>query len=91
MFANFPCHFPRHCSTLFHFFRNIDPDLAANLLEQIESGADVEPILLQLKRACQTPRVSPRGGTESVCDGPTNNVRRDKVVTFQEDLSVQNI
>ena len=72
------------------FYRNIDPELAASFLEQIESGADVEPILLQLKHACQTPRVSPRT-TGSVCDGPTTNVRRDKVVTFQEDLSVQNI
>ena len=31
--------------------RNIDPDMAANLLEQIESGADMEPILLQLKNS----------------------------------------
>ena len=29
------------------FYRNIDPELAASFLEQIESGADVEPILLQ--------------------------------------------
>ena len=28
--------------------RNIDPDMAANLLQQIESGADMEPILLQV-------------------------------------------
>ena len=31
--------------------RNIDPDMAARLLDQIESGVDMEPILLQLKNA----------------------------------------
>lgn len=68
--------------------RNIDPDLAASLLDQIESGADVEPILQQLRHACP----SRDGGTGSVLDGSTSGSRtRDKVVTFQEDLSVQNI
>ena len=68
--------------------RNIDPVLAANLLEQIESGAEMEPILLQLKHACPT-RDS---GTGSVRDGHvTVNRARDKMVTFQEDFSVQNM
>ena len=69
--------------------RNIDPDLAASLLEQIEAGAEVEPILLQLRHVCP-----PRDrDTSSVRDGHVarDTRTRDKVVTFQEDFSVQNI
>ena len=76
-------------------FRNIDPDLAASLLEQIESGADVEPILLQLKNACPPRGESRDLGLPHVTrdvtrDGAAGRAR-DKVVTFQEDFSVQNI
>ena len=56
-------------------FRNIDPDLAASLLHQIEAGAEVEPLLVQLKHSLS-------GGQSRT---------RDKVVTFQEDFSRQNI
>ena len=71
--------------------RNIDPVLAANLLEQIESGAEMEPILIQLKNACPT-REARDSGTDSVRDGHvTVNRSRDKMVTFQEDFSVQNM
>ena len=72
--------------------RNIDPVLAANLLEQIESGAEMEPILIQLKNACPT-REARDSGTGSVRDGHVTQVNRsrDKMVTFQEDFSVQNM
>ena len=53
--------------------RNIDPDMAANLLQQIESGADMEPILLQLKNSQARDAV---GGSRA----------REKMVTFEEDL-----
>jgi len=53
--------------------RNIDPELAASLLQQIEAGAEVEPILVQLKASLGQVRT------------------RDKMVTFQEDFSLQNI
>ena len=73
--------------------------MAASLLDQIESGADVEPILLQLKSACPTRDTREAG---SVRDVPVTRVKelppvtrvhppRDKMVTFQENLSVQNI
>ena len=52
--------------------RNIDPDTAASLLQQIESGADMEPILLQLKNSQARDAVGGRG-------------RADKMVTFEED------
>ena len=55
--------------------RNIDPELAANLLQQIEAGAEVEPLLVQLKA--------------SLTMGQARS--RDKMVTFQEDFSLQNI
>lgn len=51
--------------------RNIDPDFAASLLEQIESGADMEPILLQLKNYRARDAVTVRN--------------REKMVTFEED------
>jgi len=54
--------------------RNIDPDMAANLLQQIESGADMEPILLQLKNSQAREAVS---GSRA----------REKMVTFEEDLN----
>ena len=54
--------------------RNIDPDMAANLLQQIESGADMEPILLQLKNSQARDAV---GGSRA----------REKMVTFEEDLN----
>ena len=53
--------------------RNIDPDMAANLLQQIESGADMEPILLQLKNS----QARDAGGSRA----------REKMVTFEEDLN----
>ena len=67
--------------------RNIDPDLAASLLEQIEAGAEGEPILLQLRHVC------PPRDRDTVRDGHVarDTRTRDKVVTFQEDFSVQNI
>ena len=40
--------------------RNIDPDMAARLLDQIESGADVEPILIQIKNALTKDSVNGR-------------------------------
>ena len=56
--------------------RNIDPDMAARLLDQIESGADVEPILIQIKNALTKDSVNGRN--------------REKMVTFEEDFSIQN-
>ena len=56
--------------------RNIDPDMAARLLDQIESGADVEPILIQIKNALTKDSVNGRN--------------REKMVTFEEDFSLQN-
>lgn len=53
--------------------RNIDPDMAANLLQQIESGADMEPILLQLKNS-----QARESGSRA----------REKMVTFEEDLNL---
>ena len=61
-------------------FRNIDPDLAASLLHQIEAGAEVEPLLVQLKQSLS-------GGQSG---GQTSRTR-DKVVTFKEDFSRQKI
>ena len=55
--------------------RNIDPDMAARLLEQIESGVDMEPILIQIKNALSKDSVSGRN--------------REKMVTFEEDFSIQ--
>jgi hypothetical protein len=53
--------------------RNIDPDTAASLLAQIEQGADMEPILLQLKNS--------QGHRDQ------GSVRqREKMVTFEEDV-----
>ena len=52
--------------------RNIDPNTAASLLQQIESRADMEPILLQLKNSQARDTVGGRG-------------RADKMVTFEED------
>ena len=57
--------------------RNIEPEVAASLLEQIEAGADVEPILIQLKHLCAKDSANVRN--------------KDKMVTFQEDFSVQNM
>ena len=51
--------------------RNIDPDIAASLLQQIEFGADMEPILLQLKNSQYRDAVAGRG-------------RAEKMVTFKE-------
>ena len=48
--------------------------MAANLLQQIESGADMEPILLQLKNSQAREAVS---GSRA----------REKMVTFEEDLN----
>ena len=56
------------------------------MLEQIESGAEMEPILLRLRHLCPL-RDREEHSTGSVRDGRT----RDKMVTFQEDFSVQNI
>ena len=57
--------------------RNIDPDMAARLLDQIESGVDMEPILLQLKNALAKDSVIVRN--------------KEKMVTFEEDFSIQNL
>lgn len=57
--------------------RNIDPDMAARLLDQIESGVDMEPILLQLKNALTKDSVIVRN--------------KEKMVTFEEDFSIQNL
>ena len=55
--------------------RNIDPDMAARLLDQIESGVDMEPILMQIKDALTKDSVTGRN--------------REKMVTFEEDFSIQ--
>ena len=60
-------------------------------MEQIESGADVEPILLQLKNACPPRGESRDLGLPHVARDGAAGRARDKVVTFQEDFSVQNI
>ena len=54
--------------------RSIDPETAAELLDQIQSGSSMEPILARLKELCaRGHRVPGRG---------------EKMVTFQEDLKV---
>ena len=72
------CHVTSFINNL--LFRNIDPDLAASLLHQIEAGAEVEPLLVQLKHSLS-------GGQP----GGQASRSRDKVVTFKEDFSRQNI
>ena len=49
--------------------------MAARLLEQIESGADMEPILIEIKIALSKNSVSGRN--------------REKMVTIEEDFSIQ--